>query len=977
MFKKLRRIMATILSVLLVSGLVTPVNVGAQHANEIPLNALSYGYGGQLDLRLLEGLLTGDGFSIAELKGTEQSWIDGDSPNPQDKAQQELDLEALQLINLNLGTIDLPLVGPGGLLEFTLDEATLGAVHEFANAKTPNEAYGAVGLVGSDGSTVDLTRGGEGDPYASINLLSLLNLQQSELFTSTLISDASLQLGVLGTKAERHNIGDAAEALCTGMNQVVYSDLHHPDLTHPILGEQYFTVTPALEASGLDDKRFCSDYRIADAKIIIDAPVVKDLMATVETELRVLEAALNSSLAAGGTLDSILQAVGAILTGTLSLLNEILGLLGITVLDALELSVTAQVPVADVLEPLVATPLSDANELVAIDLDAGTIEIDLQKVHKGDLSDLAPNTPLLTSSNINAIAGTVTSLLTDSKADNSRGLMARLQNTLEGDPVTHTNGLYDTKLSISLLLDGLTVANPLPLLPDLTLAGGTLTIDGTLGQLLNNSGFTFSGTGTLGAVDLLGSLVTTLVEGVGPLVEALLFDGPDSLVSALIGRLGTNDVVSLLVTSLSPLLKTVLQPVANAIINRQTVEQIDQGNLLTVTALELNVLTLSGNAATNQSEDRLIGLPIATAAVLAQHWDLIDLDLNVAKVGSGRGLHPDGYTYDVVCEADKWTGIDATGGDRVSYAAGNIGTGYSYASTQLALTGVTDPGLATPLRALPGSVCTVTTNPPLSAEAALRPTGDTPTRTPYTYFLAESSGGPLVSGVTPAGAPTNLESTRVVVGGDAQVSVDASTVGDEWKTGSFTFVVPDDATSHTVHIVHAYDIDTRDIVVNKGTDGQADVGAIYNFQYSLDGGATWDPDPPAAINAGGAFTIAGVPLIDSTTLAPISVLVREEVPAPGAGGPEVFWAVDGTALPPEPHDGTYARSAAFEAGLGITAASASTPDLALAVTNAYPVDVDFEAMLPATGRTSLVWVFGMGLLLALGALSFFIYSRRR
>lgn len=75
------------------------------------------------------------------------------------------------------------------------------------------------------------------------------------------------------------------------------------------------------------------------------------------------------------------------------------------------------------------------------------------------------------------------------------------------------------------------------------------------------------------------------------------------------------------------------------------------------------------------------------------------------------------------------------------------------------------------------------------------------------------------------------------------------------------------------------------------------------------------------------------------------------------------------------HDGTYSVASSFSAALGFNAAVMSTPSLELHVKNHY--DTEYTASLPQTGRTTLVWVIGLGLLAALGALIMYVRSRNK
>src|SRR5699024_8750764 len=138
------------------------------------------------------------------------------------------------------------------------------------------------------------------------------------------------------------------------------------------------------------------------------------------------------------------------------------------------------------------------------------------------------------------------------------------------------------------------------------------------------------------------------------------------------------------------------------------------------------------------------------------------------------------------------------------------------------------------------------------------------------------------------------------------------------------------------------------------------------FEYSIDSGATWTPVVDNLIS--------NVPFIDGTSLEPIQVLVREQLPTPV---PDVSWMI---VAPETQLDSTvengYSTAEQFAAGYGLDTDSPSTPNLQLVAANGVPVEVNFEAMLPKTGQTTLVWVIGLGLLTALGAVIMYVRSRK-
>lgn len=195
-------------------------------------------------------------------------------------------------------------------------------------------------------------------------------------------------------------------------------------------------------------------------------------------------------------------------------------------------------------------------------------------------------------------------------------------------------------------------------------------------------------------------------------------------------------------------------------------------------------------------------------------------------------------------------------------------------------------------------------------------------------------------------------------------SINTDVVEDDWKQHTINITVPAQSDEIQFNIVHSYDIDTRDIEVTAITDGE-DPADPYVFEYSIDEGATWQLVEDNLITA--------VPLIDGTSLEPIQVLVREQLPVPT---PDVRWALrePETPLKSDSENG-YSTTEFFNTDHGIDEDSATTPNLQLVATNGIPISFDFSAMLPDTGRKTLVWIIGLGLLSALGALIMHLRGR--
>lgn len=1034
-----RLIMSLLLSLLLFSGVVAPVSAKAQ---AMPADALSYAYGGQLDLRLLaaEGLLSdaeGNGIGVLDLMGIEQLWRDS-GDNGQSAEPQDISLGLLEGIYLNLPNLRIPLIGEGGLLDGLLLNENLGLLKEYANAPSATEAHGAVGLVNNDGS---LNLGAPGDGgNISLDLTSLLKLDE---VLAPLLDKAAVELGAVSAAARKPDSFRVEGDLCTSsFSPVIYDELDPSSIggTYPILDGDPVSLNP-------DDGKFCSDYQVSDAIVVIDSPLVDNLTSGISDLLDGLDTAVDAAI------------------GEKGLVNGLLGILGALDIDLLiaalktDAGVSVDLKLDEIVNQLIDEdkPLSDSTGLVTVNLGTGQILLDLDKLHEDGLNSLPPNTPLVSGEQLLHITEVITNLLTKSSAEEPDGLNARLEGLLYGDrdaitgELKQTGGLYAAEVTINLEVSVRLVLGLVDLPTRLNLTT-------TLGGLLNPDATTtesraeyeadpynkiFQSTdGVVGAV--LGALLGTLssITGlVGGVLELILFggDGETGLVPGLLG--GVQDtILSPLLGSLNPLLTGVLQPLANIIVNRQKVEEKEEGNLYTVSAVEVNLLSgalatiplatasvmatsfdpaelqlgkfvlagdteealdlptgsdftlnyvcthddfeqayadqpemlerLEGTIVLRHEETETItGLPAGASCEITEPlreenpdpvlkwalgwitqdpWDgqlpepresltvelaatepsyaaavnmyesaLIDLEINVARIGTGRELHTGGHAYEVLCSTDDWD----SGTQSITYPDDAVGEGFTFSQGELSLAGgaAEQPSI----EVLPGATCEVTTSSALAAHPALRPTGAD--RRPYTYFLSAGDDQVRVAAA--------LESNEVTLGEGGRVMVNADEVGAGWKTHATEFTIPVDAESHELNVVHAYDIDTRDVVVSKQVLGAAPEDAGFEFQHAVD--EVWSA--PLRIGAGEEFTIPEVPVLGAD-LQPTSIAVRE-VLGSGESGPVVSWELPEQELPNTYGEG-YARTD-FEVGPVTDVNSTDTPPLALGVTNSYAeIEVD-------------------------------------
>ncbi|PQM74153.1 hypothetical protein C5Y44_09440 [Corynebacterium sp. J010B-136] len=858
--------------------------------------------------------------TAAELNGVNQLWeVLEDDVNNADPTTSKIDVGLLELININLGQISLPLLGDGGLLQFVMNDAQVGALNEFAHAQSPTQAIGAVGVV-SDSGGLELTQPGEG-ANATINILSLLDLQNT-VIAESIIDEARLSLGAVSAGAIKpsQNLDDSEALNCAeNYTEFDYSKLD-PD-------EDLFGDEEILEQ---EDGRICSSYQIADAELVISSPLVGGLVSDLGATLKVLLGGVEN------TLNGLLGSEG------------VLGAVGLILGPVLSATVEANIDEDTIIDSLLIEPLTSSDGLVTIDLtseEAGTglIKIDLEKLHTDGLNQLDPNTSLLTGEQLSKITDSITNLLTASAVEEPNGLNAKLDHIIRGQEQDRKGGLYATEIEIA-------VCGVLCLL--------RLDFTATLGGLLTGAQGTsdraeyeanpYDFYHRAGLLSLAVELIAPLLGTVGEIVEGILFgndEDPGGLLSGLITNLQTG-VVSPLLNSLNPALTQVLDPIANIIVNRQTLTEVEHGTVFTVSALELNVLDLGAPASD------VIHLPLATAAVMAQNWKPREMQINIAKQGDGRNLHNGGYTYDLRCFNGETPIFES---ELIDYPSDNVGEGFEYSDNSGELRLVGASGFTTDVQLPEGATCQLSSNPSLSDEkfAALRPTGTTPSRTPYTYFLNTDEQGLHVS--------TSESSWESI---DGLESINTDVVEDGWKQHAINITVPAQSDEIQFNIVHSYDIDTRAIEVIAVTDGE-EPAAPYVFEYSIDEGATWQLVEDNLTT--------DVLLIDGTSLEPIQVLVREQLPDPA---PDVRWVLrePETPLKSDSENG-YSTTEFFNANHGIDEDSPTTPNLQLIATNGVPISFDFSAMLPDTGRKTLVWILGLGLLSALGALIMHLRGR--
>ncbi|MFP7366395.1 DUF5979 domain-containing protein [Corynebacterium callunae] len=332
-------------------------------------------------------------------------------------------------------------------------------------------------------------------------------------------------------------------------------------------------------------------------------------------------------------------------------------------------------------------------------------------------------------------------------------------------------------------------------------------------------------------------------------------------------------------------------------------------------------------------------------------WNSVAVSLASSKLGTARDLYTGDFGYDVVCTlngANSYQGI-------VTIPAASVGTGYSLTNSQVTPTGA-GTGNPQTFQAPPGSLCKVTLRAPAStAIAALAPTGGPSTinREPYTYFLDNNGNTRVSTSGTAADGSTNMTTNGVSLNGST-INV-GGTVGDAWKTHSYSFVVPAPVDSPTapvyrVSAAHVYNLDARDVIVNKVVQPESVDAGNFNFTYTCGPANNPSASGTATIADGENFTIKQVPVNSSCS-------VSEDL-GDNQAGPITSWATGApganpaTALPGEIVATTDGPASRTTFSVPTTAVSDTTTTAwQVTATNRYAV-IDVEKTITGGGVSS-------------------------
>ncbi|WP_152666882.1 choice-of-anchor G family protein [Arthrobacter sp. YC-RL1] len=292
----------------------------------------------------------------------------GNQSSP-DAVHAPLNVSALGAIELDLGPgLQLPLIGEAGTGLLQLGQA--GVLNSYAEAATATSAKAGAGAVSSNGG-IALDAEGSDSMTANVDLTKLLKQLKVENLTDSVIDEASLEIGALGSTAEK------------------------------------------------SDGTLKSEYLVAGAEATISSPAVEGLTTSLGGVVDGLGTTLNTTLSSDGVLGTITSGLNAI-----DIDLRPLARIGITeskvALDGVDAALD-QVK-TDVLQGVVTSK----SGLVSIDLGTGDVSVDLSKVTTGGLNGKSANYELLSAQAVQEIADEVTSALSSIVTDLRDALVAAL-----------------------------------------------------------------------------------------------------------------------------------------------------------------------------------------------------------------------------------------------------------------------------------------------------------------------------------------------------------------------------------------------------------------------------------------------------------------------------------------------------------------------------------------------------------------------
>ncbi|WP_029258762.1 choice-of-anchor G family protein, partial [Microbacterium sp. Cr-K29] len=761
-----------------------------------------------------------------------------------------LDVGLLEALNIDVGTLNVPLLTDGtpgtpGLLRL----GDLGAAQSFSSSPTQTQSIASSGTITSGGAIDTGAIDGSVNP-GTLELTDLFDQLAVAGLTDAVLDQASVGIGALASRAES-NAG---------------------------------TVT--------------SQYRIADLNLDLHSNLVAGLSGTLASAIQGTVTPVSDLAGPGGALTALTTTI----VNTINAIPDVPlvaaftatgGTVAIAGLDTVGQTVTTQV---------LQTPVENTTGSVLVDLNTGTVSVDLAKIlvetgAGADLNSLPANTPVLSATTISAIQQGITSALTGTHPNSLNGKVSTiLKSTLDALQVTLTVGV------------DLTV--PLTGTP---LVSGDVTVKGSLAQ--------FAGTATpvpVVATDIslaglnIGVLLNPVVAAVtnavatttGPLVNTAL-NSVIPLVQPALAAI-TGPVLS----TLDPVLQGVLSQVATITINEQPATGDIPGGSFTVRALGVNLLpAVGGGVSLDLGSSTVKAAAAAVPAIDAAATVQAGTDLPVT--GSGWPAN----TQVTIQVTTAGGGIvndplpvttDANGAFTFAYGipvATPPGTGYIVTATDGTST-ATDTTEVTAAAAIDAA-------PAVQAGTDLGVSGTNwPANTQVSVQLRAPGGGANIGGpelVTTDGSGTFTLAYPVPAGTPAATGYEVTaSVGAQTATDTTEVTAAPVASIDAAATVQAgtslpvtgtnWPANTQVSVQLTAPGGGANVGGPVTATSNASGEITLDYPVPASAAPGAAYTVTGtagaVTAIDTTEVtaaatvdAAATVQAGTSLPVTGANWP--------------------------------------------------------------------------------------------
>ncbi|HUH52475.1 MAG TPA: choice-of-anchor G family protein, partial [Microbacteriaceae bacterium] len=532
---------------------VTPglIFAASASADEIPTTAPAAAHGHGLYLPALNLGVAG------------AAYANSNNDNDPGLNKDAINVSVLESLEVDLGTVTLPLIKTATQSNGLLNLGSLGALESSAHSPQSHSAYSASGLLGSDGAlALDAYNDASLEP-ASVDLSSLLAQILGQSTVDTVIDTAELSIGALGAEVE-----------ATG--------------------------------STLDPTKVEHKYVLADLGLDLHSNLVDDLVDSTDAIVSDVVQPIQSLLDDGGAIEVLVAGVVSTI-GALPLVNASLN----------ELSIDTQPLTAAIQDQFLNSSVSNEEGSIVIDLEDGLIHIDLAQIvvdstGSADLNSLPANTEVLDSATIALIVEGVEEALLGSSANS---LVTKLTSVIN-------EYIYHVELNVDIEADISIDAN-LPLVPPVHLVTAPVTVTGSLGGFLGQSGHDDPvvdtsqinvllipvGTVLQPIVDTLTGLVSNIGGALAPAVNTVLAESSTTLTNTL------TPVVTPLLDTLSPLLNGLVQIRINeqpSVAPLNTDADLGAASF-TVRALSLNLLPLIDEAKSGN-----VALQLGSATTLAE-----------------------------------------------------------------------------------------------------------------------------------------------------------------------------------------------------------------------------------------------------------------------------------------------------------------------------------------------------------------------